>query len=293
MIKLILNKLFWGFIRHFLSDKQYAKSRYWLTTGSKLNLAKPETFSEKINWLKLYDRTKLRKRVADRMEVRQFVKERIGAEYLIPLVGAYDKITSNIWEQLPDQFVLKANHGSGMIRIVKDKKKENLQTIVELTEEWKRTDYSTFGREWVYRELPRTIIVEELLLTGEGDVPEDFKFFCYHGRVEFIQVDFDRYTDQKRNFYDRSFNKVDMRLLHDNYQGDVDKPEKLNKAVEIAEKLSSDFNFIRVDLYLMKQRVYFGEMTNFPGNGFEPFIPDHYDLLFGSLLKLDTPEQTA
>jgi hypothetical protein len=291
MIKPILNKLFWGFFRHFLSDAHYAKSRYWLTTGSNLNLAKPETFSEKINWLKLHDRTELRKKVADRLEAREFVRERTGSEYLIPLVGAYEKITCDIWEQLPDKFVLKANHGSGMIRIVKDKTKEDIKKIVELTEEWKRADYSKFGREWVYRELPKTIIVEKLLLTPKNDVPEDFKFFCYHGRVEFIQVDFDRYTEQKRNLYDRGFNKLDMRLLHENYQGDVQKPDKLSEAIEIAEKLSSDFNFIRVDLYLMEERVYFGEMTNFPGNGFEPFIPDYYDLHFGSLLKLDSPEQ--
>lgn len=287
MIRAVLNKLFWGFFRHVMTDRQYAKARYWLSTGEKLNLDRPQTFSEKINWLKLYDRSELRKWVADRVRVRDFVAERIGEEYLIPLIGVYDKLNRDIWDSLPLQFVIKANHGSGMIRIVRDKESEQFEEIRALTAQWQKTDYASFGREWVYRELPRTIIAEELLLTDEGVVPEDFKFFCFHGRVQYIQVDFDRFNNQKRNMYDRNFRKLDLEILHPGYDGNVPEPEKLDQAIEIAEKLSKDFRFVRVDLYLLHNRILFGEMTNFPGNGFEPFNPMEYDHRFGSLLNIE------
>jgi hypothetical protein len=285
MIRAIANKLFWGFLHRHLSDRQYARYRFWLSTGRKLNLDQPVTFSDKINWLKLNERTELRKRVADRNEVRSFVKERIGEKYLIPLVGVYDNLTRDIWQALPERFVLKANHGSGMIRIVKSKQDETFEEIKSLTDEWQQTDYALFGREWVYEGLPRKIIAEELVLTGDGSVPRDVKFFCFHGKVGFIQIDFDRFTNQKRNIYDRDFNKLNVSLLHPNFEGEVPKPPGLEKAIGLAEKLSDGFSFIRVDLYLPDEQIYFGELTNFPGNGFEPFIPVHFDEVFGSYLN--------
>lgn len=288
MIRLILNKLFWGFFRHLLSDKQYAKARFWLSTGRNLILNSPETFSEKINWLKLYDRTDLRRQVADRIEVRNYVKERVGEEHLIPLINQFEEFGIEQWELLPAQFVLKANHGSGMIKIVKEKQKEDPYKVIEEVKDWQQTDYSKFGREWVYRDLDRFVVAEQLLLNENGDVPEDFKFFCYHGNVKFIQVDIDRFKGQARNFYDREFNQLDVRLLHPKSALQVAKPLELEAAIEIAETLSKDFSFIRVDLFLLDGNIYFGEMTNFPGNGFEPFIPIKYDEVFGSHLKLET-----
>ncbi len=288
MIQAILNKLFWGFLRHFMTDRQYAKTRYWLSTGEILNLDRPETFSEKINWLKLYDRSDLRKLVADRVKVRDFVSGRIGEEYLIPLLGVYNELNRDVWDSLPRQFVLKANHGSGMIRIVSNKDEENFEEVSMLTKKWQKTDYAAFGREWVYRGLRRTIIAEKLMLTEDKAVPEDYKFFCYHGKAMILQIDIGRYDEHRRMLYDRNLKPLEMELLYDKPANEPEIPLLIKEAFEVADKLSEGFNFVRVDLYLLEDKILFGEMTNFPGNGFEPFTPAHYDRYFGSLLHLHT-----
>ncbi|NGP78027.1 hypothetical protein G3570_15365 [Balneolaceae bacterium YR4-1] len=285
-MKFILSKLFWGILRHFLSDKNYAKFRYWLELDTSLDLKNPESFTEKIQYIKLYQRTDLRKLVADRIQVRNYVANRIGKDHLIPLLGTYETIARNDWIGLPDKFVLKANHGCGMLEIVRDKSIYDFNHIREKTEEWKNTDYYRVGREWVYKELPRKIIAEELLLDEEEEIPEDFKFFCFDGHVKVIQIDFNRFGDQKRNLYDRDFNLLDARLLYPRYEKPVSKQENLDRAIEIAETLSQNFNFIRVDLYLMKQQIYFGELTNYPGNGFKPFEPESMNIKMGELLTL-------
>lgn len=287
-MKFILSKLFWGFLRYFLSDAQYASFRYWLEFDRSPDLKNPQTFSEKIQYIKLYERTELRKLVADRIRVREFVSERTGDNHLIPLIGNYEELTRNVWDSLPDQFVLKANHGCGMLKIVKDKQITNYRRIYRETEKWKQTDYSKIGREWVYKNLPRTIVAEDLLLDTTGSIPEDYKFFCFHGQVKIIQIDFNRFGDQRRNLYDKEFNLLDATLLYPNYDRPVEKPDNLEQAIDIAETLSADFNFIRVDLYLMENNIYFGELTNYPGNGFVDFCPESVAKQVGSYLKLNS-----
>lgn len=284
--KPILRKLFWGGLRHLLSDKQYAKMRYWLELDMVPDIDNPKRFTEKIQYIKLYDRTPLRQKIADRTQVRQYVAQKAGKEYLIPLIGVCKKLTPDIWRTLPGQFVLKANHGCGMLKIVFDKQEEDFEEVRKLTESWKEFDYATFGREWAYRGLPRTIVAEKLLLDTSQNIPNDYKFFCFNGRVEIIQIDFDRFGDQKRNLYDRNFNQLDAKLLYPNYEGEVSKPANLHEAITVAENLSSELNFVRVDLYLLNDKIYFGELTNYPGNGFVPFQPTAKEYEIGSLLKL-------
>jgi hypothetical protein len=286
MIHSILNKLFWGFFRHIASDEQYARARYCLNTGRKLHLDPPVTLSEKINWLKLYDRSELRRRVADRTDVRKFVEERVGSGPLIPLIGVYPGLTHKVWNDLPHQFVLKANHGSGMVEIVTDKEKSDPDEIIELTKSWQNTNYARFGREWVYENVPRTILAEKLLLTQEKKVPSDYKFFCFNGKVELFQIDFNRFGNHTRNFYDRDLNPVHAKIIYEPNDEPVEFPDNLDQAMQIADRLSEGFNFIRVDLYLTKDNVWFGEMTNFPGNGFEVFSPYEFDVKMGRLLGL-------
>lgn len=286
LFKPVLRKLFWGLFRHFLSDKQYAKVRYWLELDNHLNLEKPEKFTEKIQYIKLYERIPLRKTIADRTKVREYVAQNAGEQYLIPLIGTYEELTRDIWDNLPSQFVLKANHGCEMIRIIRSKDEAGYEKIRAQTREWIQTDYAEIGREWVYEGLPRTIIAEELLLDSNNSIPKDYKFFCFHGRVEVIQIDFDRFGKQKRNLYDRNFNRLEARLLYPNNPEQVQKPANLDKAIELAETLSSELNFIRVDLYLLENNIYFGELTNYPGNGFAAFEPESMEYKMGSLLQL-------
>lgn len=286
-MKFILSKLFWGFFRYFLSDKQYARFRYWLELDKCPDLENPRTFSEKIQYIKLQERIELRKRIADRMKVREYVSERIGENHLIPLIGNYKELTPDVWKELPSQFVLKANHGCGMLEIVRQKNNSDYGTIYKKTERWKRTDFYRIGREWVYKDLPRTILAEKLLLNPGNSIPEDYKFFCFHGRVKIIQIDFNRFGDQRRNLYDRNFNRLDATLLYPNYDQPVNKPDNLEQAIEHAETLSSGLNFIRVDLYLMENNIYFGELTNYPGNGFVDFSPEPVAKRVGSFLNLE------
>lgn len=286
MTKYLLRKLFWGFFRHTMSDESYLKFRYWLELDAWPNLENPQKFTEKIQYLKLHEQSGLRKKVANRTEVRSYVEEKIGSDFLIPLIGIYDELTPEIWDSLPDQFVLKANHGSAMLKIVFDKSDENYSEIYELTEGWKISNYAQFGRERVYEGIPRTIVVEQLLLNSNQTIPADYKFFCFDGRVEIIQVDIDRFHNQKRKLLNRDFKEVDATILHPKYEEKLERPANLDEAIEVAEKLSADFNFIRVDLYLLENQIYFGELTNYPGNGFQPFQPESMEYKVGALLEL-------
>lgn len=286
LFNFLLSKFFWGVLRHFLPDKEYARVRYRLELDEWPDIEEPKKFTEKIQYIKLYERIDLRKRVADRTKVRDYVAEKAGREHLIPLINTFDALTAPVWESLPPQFVLKANHGCGMIRIVFDKEEQEFEYVQQQTETWKQTNYFNIGREWVYKNLPRTILAEQLLLNADNEIPRDYKFFCFGGEVKLIQIDYDRFGVQKRNLFDRNFNRINGTLLYPPYPGTTRKPENINNAIEVAEKLSADFTFIRIDLYLLNKGIYFGEMTNYPGNGFIPFEPETLEYRVGSWLDL-------
>lgn len=287
MTQWLLNKIFWGGFRHVLTDRQYARIRYCLIHGHFPNIENPVYLSEKIQYLKLYERTVLRKCVADRMLVRDFVKERVGEIHLIPQIAVFKKLNRSEWDSLPQKFVLKASHGSGFIRIVKDKTGEKFEEILAEIDQWLSTDYYKFGREWVYKGLERVLIAEELLLDESGNVPSDYKFYCFDGKVKLIQVDIDRFNGQKRFLFNRSFEPLDATLYYPAGENSPDKPRELDDAIRIVEQLSEEFNFIRVDLYVMAGRIFFGEMTNYPANGFQVFEPESYEIEMGNHLKLD------
>ncbi|MCC5908739.1 MAG: hypothetical protein JJU13_21150 [Balneolaceae bacterium] len=285
MLQKILHKLFWGVFRHLLTERLYIQVRYRLENGFFPDLENPERLSEKIQYLKLHERTDLRRRVADRFKVRSYVKKKAGANYLIPLLGCYDRLTLKEWDLLPKSFVLKATHGSAMVKLVHDKSDESFETVQALTEKWLSTDYSKIGKEWVYEGIQPQIIAEKLL----SDTVE-YKFFCFHGKVKvFYQF---LYSPGKtvRNFFDENLKQLDLSFRIPEYQkkkpAEVNLPSHIGDAITVAEKLSADFNFIRVDLYLTSDRIYFGELTNFPGNGFNRFVPDEVDKRYGELLRL-------
>ena len=286
IITYVLTKLFWGFARHFLSDKWYSKIRYRLELDKWPDLANPETFTEKIQWIKLNERNELRWLAANRLAVRDYVSDKIGEEHLVPLLGSFHELSQSTWHDLPKQFVLKANHGCEMVEVVRNKNETSFEQIRRKTKQWMQTDYYKFSREWAYKDLPRIILAEKLLLDKDGNIPKDYKFFCFNGRVKIIQVDYDRFGDQKRTLFNRDFNLIEGELLYPPYDGPVEKPQQLEPAIKLAEILSTDFSFLRVDLYLIDQQIYFGELTNYPGNGFVPFRPKKLEYQFGSYIKL-------
>jgi len=295
MIKKFVRKFFWGFLRHIVTDKKYAQIRFWLEFDRLPNLENPKTFNEKIQYIKLFERSNIRKMFASRIESRSHIASETDEKYLIPVIGIYDELTEKDWANLPSRFVLKANHGCGMVKIIQNKSEHDFEYIHQTVKKWQRTDYYKIGREWVYKNLPRSLVAEKLLLNENGEIPQDYKFFCFNGIVEVIQVDFGRFSDQKRNLYDRDFNLLPARIIYDNYSGNVSRPDNLDKAIEISEKLSAGVSFLRVDLYLPGEEVYVGELTNYPGNGFAKIIPPSFDRALGEKLHLvpDSQNKTS
>ena len=271
LMKLLPNKLFYFII--FIYKLKYVP-----------NFKNPKSLNEKLNFIKLnktnYD---LRCLVVDRIKVRDYVLQKTSECTLINNLWVGVNFENDIWKSLPNKFVIKANHGSGMVRVI-DKNKDTFEETQSLCEIWLKKDYASRGREWFYLNLEKIIIVEEFI-EFNNDVPPDYKFFCMNGRVEMIQVDLDRFKGHVRNLYDRDFNRIQGSLYYP--QGyDIEAPIMLEKAIKISECLAQDFDFIRVDLYLLEDKIYFGELTNIPGNGIEIFKPKSLDFKLGDKLEL-------
>lgn len=270
-------------LSQFLPDTTFTKIIFLLKQRMLLRLHNPQTLNEKVTYIKLFSENPLRKLIVDRLKVREYVKSRCPGCELIPILWTGTNFTKDVYDKLPNRFVIKGNHGSQMILFV-DKSKDTLEFVLTKISGWLTLDYYLKGRELVYKNLDRYFIVEEMLEFEHG-IPPDFKFHCFDGKVELVQLDLSRFTGHRRNLYDRNFNKLEERLRHKNGK-DMEKPEIFDKAIMIAQSLSSDFSYIRVDLYLIGAKVYFGELTNFPGNGLERFIPRKFDYYLGSKLQI-------
>jgi len=248
------------------------------------NFKEPESFNEKINYIKLYSKNPLRKVIADRLSVREFVKDHAQECKLIKILWYGNTFSKNTYDSLPNKFVIKANHGSGMVLIV-DKNNMDFEEVYEISHGWQKINYGAITRQPLYNDLDKILIVEEFLDFGFESVP-DYKFMCINGRVEFIQVDFDRFIHHKRNIYNRDFERINVRYEFP-VGDDMKKPKLLNKAIEIAEKLSKDFDLLRVDLYLSDDAIFFGELTNTPDNGYGRFYPKEFDFALGRKMHFE------
>ena len=272
---------------NLLPDKIFTHVQYFINMRQFLNLRSPKTFNEKIQWLKLNYKNELMRVCADKFTVRKYVAETIGEKYLIPLLGIYQSTKEINFNSLPDKFVLKVSHGSGWNIICKSKKVFNEIEALKKLNSWVKRDFYAMGREWAYKGLIPSIVCEEYL-TGENDEPpSDYKFFCFKGKPEFLQVDFDRYIKHTRLLYDCGWNKIPCGLEFPVNLKDHPKPACLEEMLSVAASLAKPFPFVRVDLYEVRNKVYFGEMSFYPGKGAEKFDPPEYDLNFGQLLQID------
>lgn len=269
----------------WLPDYFYIKNKYRIITGKKLCLHSPTTFNEKLQWMKLYDRNPLYTKLVDKYLVREFVERTIGAEYLIPILGIWDKAEKIEFGQLPCQFVLKCTHDSGSVIICHDKRLLDIDKVVYELSSKMKINYYLISREWPYKHVKPQIIAEELL-ANEDDL-KDYKVFNFHGVARYIQVDYNRFKNHKRNIYDRDWNYIDLMLEYPTDSNTIiERPEKLDELLQLSEKLSKGFKFVRTDFYIVQDRIYFGEMTLFHGSGFEKFSPESYNYQFGELLVL-------
>lgn len=254
-------------------DLYNAELRLWYrnVTGRLLDLKNPRTFNEKLNWMKLYDRNPLKTRLADKYLVRDWVKERIGEDHLIPLLGVWDDFESIDFDALPERFVLKCNHGSGSNVIVKDKSTLDMDDARAMFQAWMSVDWAhVFGFELHYSDITKKIIAEEFIEELSGNL-YDYKIHCFGGEPKFIQCIGDR--DPRAHtahqiFYDFEWNDIGWTFEdYPRFPRQVDKPDCLNEMYDIAKALSRDFPYVRVDLYDLKGRILFGEMTFTPLSG--------------------------
>ena len=274
----------------WLPDKPYLKLRFRASMGKKLNLKNPQTFNEKLQWLKLYDRKPIYTTMVDKYEVKKYVAEKIGEEYIISTLGVWDNFDDIDFDKLPDQFVLKCTHDSGGLVICKDKSKLDKCKAKLKIEKSLKHDYFKWGREWPYKNVPRKIIAEKYMEDNSLHELRDYKFFCFNGVADCVMVCIGRSTgNTKFYFYNKEWNLCRYNILGKNIigNGDVEKPDNISEMFVIAEKLSQGIPFSRIDLYNVNQKIYFGEVTFFPDSGFDPNLLPETDLYFGNKINLE------
>ena len=274
----------------FLPDKTYTKLYYRLRVGRPLNTKNPTTLNEKLQWLKFNYRFPLQSIVSDKLLVRDYVAEKIGAEYLIPLLGTWENYDDVDFDKLPEKFVLKCNHDSGGLVVCTDKSKLDHKEARNRVEKSLKSNFFYIGREYQYRNIKPRIICEQFI-SDNGKVPMDYKIYCFNGKPDVILVCKDRFCDNTHRasylYFDQEWrfqplNKGDENLT----EVDVPKPKNLDRMIEIAKELSKDFLFARIDLYNIDGQIYFGEITLSPNSGFDPDIKYETDLMFGEKLRI-------
>ena len=242
--------------------------------------------TEKIQWLKLYGNLEKYNDYVDKYKVREYIKNTIGEEYLIPLLGAYDRVEEIDYKKLPNKFVMKLNHGSGYNIIVKSKEKENIFNINKKLDRWLKEDYYKIKKEYQYKDVIKKIVCEEFINDSKGQLL-DYKFFCFDGKPEFVKVDFDRFENHKVNFYNNNWELINLQETGlKNNPNKFDKPQNFNEMLDIARKLSSKFQFVRVDLYNVDGKIYFGELTFTPASGRHSFTPLTKDKEIAERIKI-------
>lgn len=272
----------------YLTDRQLIRCRFRIIFHRPIHLRKPQTFYEKIQWLKLHDRKEVYHQMADKYLMREYVSQHIGDDYLVPLVGHWEKPEDIDFDSLPKEFALKCTHDSQSAVICKDKSVLDWKKICYDLSQALSVDYSRLGREWAYHDLKPSLIAEERLVDETENDLKDYKVFCFNGEPKFIQVDYDRFVDHKRRFFDLEWNYIEgLKITYpDDLSINIPKPFCLDKMIELSAKLSKDMKFLRVDWYVTKEKLYIGELTFYPGCGFEPIEPYEYDVKWGNWIKL-------
>ena len=279
-----MNKYFYS----ILMGKKYMVMKYYKKYhGYSYNFNNPVTFTEKINSRKL-DNNPLIKKCANKISIREYVEKKIGKEYLIPLIFVADKLTPELYDSMPNSCVLKTASGSGTIHVIFDKSKENKDDILNLMKEYQKIKFEYIWGEMFYKCRKNPILCEKLLTDKNGKVPADYKIHCFKNGGDkkcILQIDFDRFDNHTRNLYDEDFNLLDLRTGLENYSGTVKKPKNYKEMFDVAKKLSEDFDYVRVDLYNLDGKIYFGELTFTHNAGFTKFDPEECDKLWGSYWK--------
>jgi hypothetical protein len=270
----------------FLTEKRFIRKTFRTNLGYSVDLKNPKTLNEKLQWLKLNYRVPLLTICADKYSVRKYIEQKIGNQYLIPLILCTEDVAEITPENLPEfPFILKTTHNSGGVTIVRDKAAVDWRAVRKHLAKSLKSNYYYRSKEFQYKDIRPRIVAEKLILDDRGDIPIDYKLHCFNGAVTFIQVDMDRYYQHKRNIYDVNWKLMDCKWLYENGRS-LEPPELLGRMKELAQTLAEDFCYVRVDFYCVGSQIYFGELTFHPESGFGAFKPSEWDRRFGDMLML-------
>ncbi len=274
-------------LTRWMSDEQFLKKEYFLQMGKPLNLNDPKTFNEKLQWLKIHNRKPEYTTMVDKYAVKQYVADRIGEQYIIPTLGVWEHFDDIDFDNLPKQFVLKCTHDSGGIVICRDKSKLDKKTAKKKLEYYLKRKYYYIHREWPYKNVKPRIIAEKYMTNGDGEDLNDYKLMCFNGKVKTTFVCSDRFSKDglKVTFYDTDWRRMPFERHYPASKTEIDKPQTYEEMVILAEKLAFGIPFVRVDFYEINGNIYFGELTFFPGSGYEEFTPEEWDKTLGNWIK--------
>ena len=270
-------------MRGLVSLHFYEVHRYWP------HLKRPRSFEEKVNYRMLFDRNPLWTLFSDKLRVRDYVRDRVGEKSLVPLLWSGENPEDIPFDRLPQKFVLKANHGCGYNLVVTDKARLAQAKAKQQLRRWCEENFcddTHLGHAWGYRNVKPMVMVEAFL-EENGHAAVDYKFECFSGRAEYVQMNFDRFGDPYEKFFDREFHPLDLWQGTRQYPHPVPRPPNYDEMIRVSETLAQGLDFIRVDLYSIGGRTYFGELTCYPSAGSTPFIPESYDFEWGQKWKLD------
>lgn len=277
--------------RHFVKPETYIKKVYEHRMGKKLNLNNPITYSEKLQWIKLYDHNPIYTTLVDKYKVKEFVTARIGSKYIIPTLGAWNSFDEIDFDNLPNQFVLKCTHDSGGVVICKDKQHFDKKSARKKLNRAMKHNYYYMGFEWPYKNVNPRIIAEQYMVDTKTSELRDYKFFCFDGKIKALFIATDRQKegcDVKFDFFDENFVHLPFKQGHENADIVIDKPVCFDEMKKVAKILSKNIKEVRVDLYEVNGMVFFGEMTFFHHGGWTPFEPNEWDMKFGEWINLDS-----
>ena len=270
--------------RLFYDDQEFLKFEFRKKNGYGLNLDRPESFNEKLQWLKLFNHNPKYTELVDKIRFKDYISRNFGEEYTVPVLGVWERFEDIDFSKLPDRYILKCTHDSGSAMIVKNKVKFDCSYAKEFYNGRVDVNYYWMGREWPYKDAQRRIIAEEYL----GDNVTDYKFMCFNGEPKCLFTCTERFTGTglKVTFFDMDFKQMDFTRHYPASEREIKKPRNFDKMVSLAKEISKGIPFVRVDFYEHEDRVYFGEMTFFPGGGMEEFDPVEWDYKLGSWIEL-------
>jgi hypothetical protein len=276
---------YWAKICKKMPDKMYLMWQFWHIYHRKLNIENPVTYADKLAYLKTHDHNMELSKLVDKYEVREYVSQKIGKEYLVPLVGVYNSTDEIPWNELPEKYVLKCTHDSASVILHLSNEGFNGDNAIKSLNKHLSRNMFWYSREYPYKYVtPR--IVCETFLDDNGKPPADYKIMCFDGKPKYIVLDMDRFGDHKRDVYDLNWNKQDLSTDHAQSNVTAERPEALDKMIELAAILSEGFPHVRVDFYYVNGKIYFGEMTFFPWGGPIWFKPDKWNYILGELIPI-------